>query len=117
MTIEHWVDETPGTSLSTMSIWVGLRDDQSGEVRRFEAPNVLNTEDPQTYIDTNYTPDEMWAAGTTIDVMDEARERAIVKALMAVVLDEINLLRAEHSLSPRSKQQLVGAVKAHLKDA
>ena len=41
---------------------------------------------------------------------------AQVKALALVYLDEINILRAEHGLPPRTKKQLQSALKAKMED-
>ena len=44
----------------------------------------------------------------------EEKVDKILKAFALTVLDEVNLLRAEHSLPPRTAQQLRDAVKAKL---
>lgn len=39
-------------------------------------------------------------------------DERVLKALALVMLDEINLLRSKHSLAPRTKAQLITAIKA-----
>ncbi len=38
-------------------------------------------------------------------------ESVILKAIILIVMDEINTLRAQHSLPPRTKSQLFTAIK------
>ena len=49
------------------------------------------------------------------DLLDNVRDNeALIRALAFVVLDEINLLRAEHSLADRTPAQLRTAIKAKI---
>ena len=38
----------------------------------------------------------------------------LVEAIVLIMMDEINILRAEHGLSPRTKQQLINAIENKL---
>ena len=115
MAIEYWIDEAPQTGLETQSIWVLLLDTSTYEVRRFETAFVPIGEDPDDYIDANFTPAQMWAAGTAVnEILDSLRERQLLKALIKLMVNEINILRAIHSLPERTMQQAKNALKAEL---
>ena len=54
------------------------------------------------------------AAGELIDASND--RGAVLRAALLVVMDEINLLRAQHGLSARTAAQLVAAVKKKISD-
>ena len=59
--------------------------------------------------------DEALEAGRLDGVADELDEvETVLRAFAEVVLDEINILRAEHSLTPRTLAQLKVALRAKL---
>ncbi len=82
------------------------------------APGNLLEADLQAHFDTREA--ELWVVAQQKAILPNAVYERIVsgriaKAFALVVLDEVNLLRAQHGLSARTAEQLRTALKAKLK--
>lgn len=51
------------------------------------------------------------------DIYENIITKKVLRAFVSVVMDEINILRAQHALAARTKEQFVRAIKDKLKDA
>lgn len=81
------------------------------------APGTLDEGELQAYFDAKEA-DLFTLAQAKGVVADEIYNRLpdrILKAFALVVLDEVNLLRSQHGLAPRTTEQLRTAVKNKLK--
>jgi hypothetical protein len=53
---------------------------------------------------------------TTRDQLYQAFGPKLIEVIVDIVMDEINILRSKANLAPRTKQQLVDALKTRLDD-
>jgi hypothetical protein len=81
------------------------------------APGTLAKADLQPHFDAREA--HLWQVAQTkqypADVYERLPDRRILKAFVAVVFDEINILRQQHSLPDRTAAQVEAAIKAKLK--
>jgi hypothetical protein len=79
-------------------------------------PLSMTKQQAATYLQNHF--DEIYAAAEegnepAPDLVDNPHidARRVLKALVLVMIDEINILRAEHGLAPRTAQQAYNAVR------
>ena len=81
------------------------------------APGTLAKADLQAHFDAREA--DLWrvaqAKQYAPDVYEQLPGRRVFKAFAAVILDEINILRQQHSLPDRTAAQVETAIKAKLK--
>ena len=118
MTIEiiEAVLETDDEGGTIWSAWLEV--EQAGEAYLLPttAPGGLAEGGLQAYFDADEAAlfSLAQAKGYAPDTIYERMERRVLKAFALVVLDEINLLRAQHGLAARTAEQLRSAIKARL---
>jgi len=82
------------------------------------APGTLQQADLQAHFDAQEA--ELWRVAQEkrypVDVWERIPLKRLLKAFALVVLDEINILRQRAGLAPRTADQIVGAIKAKLRE-
>lgn len=82
------------------------------------APGELQESELQGYFEG--IEDQLWATAQgkqcPADIFENVIARRALKAFVSVAMDEINILRAEHGLPARTKEQLARAIKDKLKE-
>lgn len=112
--------EIVGAELTSDNIWVCWL-----EISRLTqawmlpatAPGNLLENELQAHFDGR--EDELWimadAKQYAPDIYEHLKSKWVLKALAAVMLDEINTLRQQHGLAARTAEQLREAVKGKLR--
>jgi hypothetical protein len=118
MTIEI-IETIFQTDIDTgLSLWVcWLEISQAGETYLLPAtaPPSIAEGDLQAFFDGKESNLFALAQATGIETIEIYDRIRILRAFALVVLDEINILRAQHSLSARTAEQLRTAIKNKLK--
>jgi len=97
--------------------WLLITQDSSSWLLPAAAPAALAKAELQAYFDGQaaYLLSLAQAKAYGADIYSKILDRRLLKAFAQVVMDEINILRAQHSLPARTWDQLTTAVKNKLK--
>lgn len=106
------------TDESYWSCWLEIAQDSISWMLPTTAPGTLAESELQAHFDAREA--ELWqvaqAKRYAADVYEHIAARRVLKAFALVVLDEVNLLRAQAGMPERTADQIVTAIKAKLRE-
>lgn len=99
------------------SCWLEITQAAESWMLPTTAPGTLTEGELQAHFDAREA--DLWRVAQvkqyTPDVFERVPLKRVLKAFALVVLDEVNILRAEAGLSERTADQIVSAIKAKLR--
>jgi len=105
------------TFSSYWTCWLQITRDGESWMLPTTAPGTLENEELQAHFDAR--EDELWRVAQekqyAPDILERMPMRQLMKVVALVMLDEVNLIREELSLSERTSKQLLDAIKAKLR--
>jgi hypothetical protein len=117
LTIEPVINPASGVIVA-QSASIEITDEVDGPYQWTvgDIPAGLSPIDAKSHLDSR--ADELWAAAKLVampaDVLDNINQRMLLKALVSLLLEEVNVLRANGGLPPRTKSELITGLKSKL---
>lgn len=104
------------TAATVWVCWLEITQDSQTWMLPATAQGDLLEEELQAHFDGR--EDELWqiadANQYAPDLYERLEPRRVLKAFAGVMLDEVNILRGQHGLAPRTAEQLRDAIKGKL---
>ena len=108
---------TEDEDIQYWACWLQITQDGESWMLPTTAPGTLENEELQAHFDAR--EDELWRVAQekqyAPDILERMPMRQLMKVVALVMLDEVNLIREELSLSERTSKQLLDAIKAKLR--
>lgn len=99
------------------AVWLFITQEEESWMLPTTAPGTLENGDLQTYFEARKA--ELWrvaqAKRYTPDVLKRVPSRRLLKSVVLVIVDELNVLREEQGMPELTEAEMIAAVKAKLR--